>query len=235
MTSEIRLMTWNINQLCGQTQGSPRNADVEGDVPKVVDEFLLALDGPAIVALEEVPSKNGEYPGPEPDPAFVGHLRGLGCDSILFDKDCGKGRNSRFKTVMACRAIDVEAIAVPDAWRGNRENRYIPFRVTMGDCSATFLALHADGADGLGDVLDHLASWNEAASPRVVLLGDFNSNGEGRKAIKGFVDAHPEGDTRIEHHSPDTVMYRGVSVEDVVVDCECSCSDHFLLTCTVKL
>lgn len=155
----------------------------------------------------------------------------------MFDKDCGRGRNSRFKTVVACKGVNVKVLAAPDAWRGNRENRYIPFRVTMGDRSASFLALHADGADGLGDVLDHLASWNEAASPRVVLFGDFNSNGEGRKAIEGFVDAHPEGETRIEHHSPDTVMYRGVSVsvEGVTAECACNFSDHFLLTCTVKL
>ena len=115
------------------------------------------------------------------------------------------------------------------------ENRYIPFRATLGDRSATLLALHADGENGLSDVLDHLASWDEAASPRVVLVGDFNANGEGRKQIERLVDAHPEGDTRIEHHGPDTVMYRGVSVEDVAADCECGFSDHFPLTCTVKL
>lgn len=186
------------------------------------------------MALQEVPSKNGEYPGPEPDWAFVDHIKHLGCD-IVFDKDCGKGRSSLFKTVVACKGIDAKALDAPDAWRGNRENRYIPFRATLDGRQVSMLALNASGADGLHDVLDHLGSWNELASERAVVVGDFNANGEGRKQIEGLVDAHPAGDTRIEHHSPDTVMYRGVSVEDVAVDCECDLSDHFPLTCTVRL
>ena len=212
--------------------GCPPQPGAEAGVLKVIDAFL-AQEGPAIVVLQEVPSKNGKYPGPESDPVFIGHLKQLGC-YILFDSS-EKGEtvvNSFFKTVVACRAINVKKLNASDDWR---KSRHIPFRVTLGDRSATFLALHADSENGLSDVLDHLASWSEAACPRLVLVGDFNANGEGRKAIKGFVDAYPEGDTRIEHHSPDTVMYRGVSVGDVAVDCECGWSDHYPLACTVKL
>lgn len=89
----IRLMTWSINQLRGQTQerDAPPQPGAEAGVIKVIDAFL-AQEGPAIVVLQEVPSKNGKYPGPESDPVFIGHLKQLGC-YILFDSS-EKGRPS---------------------------------------------------------------------------------------------------------------------------------------------
>lgn len=147
----------------------------------------------------------------------------------------GGGFRSFHKVVVAYRNVDVEASDAPAAWHRNLQNRYVPFKVTLDGRAASMLALYASGADGLHDVLDHLESWDEQDSERIVLLGDFNVNGEGRKAIRGLVDARPTGDTRIEHHSPDTVMYRGVSVGDAAVGCACCWSDHYPLTCAVGL
>lgn len=247
MTSEIRLLTWNINQFSGVEQGVPCDTDVEAGVLKVIDDFL-DHDGPAIVALQEVPSEGGY--GYKPNPEFIDYLtKQMGCD-VVYDTLDG-GFRSFHKVVAACRNVGVEShteipgvksrVEIPKAWRRNLQNRYVPFRVTLDGRKVSMLALHASGTDGLHDAVDHLGSWNELDSERVVVVGDFNANGEGRKAIKRFVDAHPEGLTRVDPryperlHSPDTVMYRGVSVEDVAVNCECDCSDHFPLTCTVQL
>lgn len=64
----IRLMTWNIDQLCGQMQSAPRSTGTEVGVLKVVAAFLAQDERPAIVALQEVPSEGGC--GYKPDPSL---------------------------------------------------------------------------------------------------------------------------------------------------------------------
>ena len=232
MTSDIKLMTWNINKLSGQTQNGLRGPGAEAGVKRVIGDFLAQDDFPAILVLQEVPGT-----GCDPAGEFIEWLGSLDGCSVFAGSE-----NRYIRTVVLSRGIHVDLAECNEDL--SRANRYVALNIGAGDKELRLLALHANANKDNGEIADddiaarlcECGAW--ADDVPLVLVGDTNAAPKYRERLKrewGLTDPFAGKVTMPGYgSSPDVIMGRGVNIENAAV-VKSSCSDHRLLTCAVRL
>ena len=225
----IRLMSWNINKLSGARQGGPRSSAAVAGIKKVIGDFF-AQETSAILALQELSADNdpaGDFMG------WLGSLAGCGVSAGSENRCC--------RTVVVCKGVRAELAACNHSL--SRANRYVALTLDAGGRRLRLLALHANAGGGGGEIADddivarlcECGTWVDEAP--LVLAGDTNAAPGYRERLTrdlGLADAFADKATTIWGTSPDTVMGRDVTMDDAGVH-RCGWSDHYPITCAVRL